>query len=317
MARPEVLQRLQHGKVLTQSNFPDFVETFNYSVNRIENIKGDKEVDFVNGHITVDDTDPEHPVLRWNYSESDLSSRGIVVDAVSISCVQISAISSSQTLSDLGSGKIYEMHGFHEDPAFEVNLTTMQNLDFVVRQGKTAEDPGVVAYCNLSGFFNTLCTDIDTISATVNTLSGGGHCSCDVSAYYNSGDKLATWTNGSKIVDIYMDSADIVWIYGRLAMTPFFYNETLHKIVNNVFYCGREWASLADLAITQGGYYYLKITNNTYPTANSYTIVRSPSSPENMSNTETDTYYALWRIGDDLKALFDYRQCFKLPFYSA
>ena len=75
MARPAILQKLQHDKVLTKANFPDFVETFNYSVNRIENIKGDKEIDFVNGHITVDDTDPEHPVIRWQKGLNELKSQ--------------------------------------------------------------------------------------------------------------------------------------------------------------------------------------------------------------------------------------------------
>ena len=74
MARPAILQKLAHGKALTKGNFPDFVETFNYSVNRIENIKGDKEIDFVNGHITVDDTDPEHLIIRWEKGLNELKS---------------------------------------------------------------------------------------------------------------------------------------------------------------------------------------------------------------------------------------------------
>ena len=65
MARPQFLQRLQHGKLLTESNFPQFVETYNYSVNRCENIKGDADNNFGEGKISVDNTDPEHPVIRF------------------------------------------------------------------------------------------------------------------------------------------------------------------------------------------------------------------------------------------------------------
>lgn len=64
MARPEILQQLRHDKILTKGNFPKFVETFNYAVNRVENIKGDYDTDPQNGHIKFDTTDPEHPVIR-------------------------------------------------------------------------------------------------------------------------------------------------------------------------------------------------------------------------------------------------------------
>ena len=64
MARPAVLQFLQRGKLLCGKLFPGFVETFNYTVNRCENLKGDRDTDPQSGHITVDNTDPEHPVIR-------------------------------------------------------------------------------------------------------------------------------------------------------------------------------------------------------------------------------------------------------------
>lgn len=64
MARPEILQQLQHDKILTKGNFPKFVETWNYVVNRLQNIKGDYDSDPENGHIQFDNTDQEHPVIR-------------------------------------------------------------------------------------------------------------------------------------------------------------------------------------------------------------------------------------------------------------
>jgi len=43
MAKPSYLQLLEKGKLLTAGNFPEFVNTWNYSVNRLENIKGDRD----------------------------------------------------------------------------------------------------------------------------------------------------------------------------------------------------------------------------------------------------------------------------------
>lgn len=64
MARPVLLQMLQRGKLLCGKLFPGFAETFNYTVNRCENLKGDRDTDPQSGHVTVDNTDPEHPVIR-------------------------------------------------------------------------------------------------------------------------------------------------------------------------------------------------------------------------------------------------------------
>ena len=64
MAKPPILQQLTKGKFLCAKNAPDFVETFNYCVNRLENLKGDRDINPNNGVISVDNTDPEHPVIR-------------------------------------------------------------------------------------------------------------------------------------------------------------------------------------------------------------------------------------------------------------
>lgn len=64
MARPVLLQMLQRGKILCGKLFPGFAETFNYAVSRCENLKGDRDTDPQSGHITVDNADPEHPVIR-------------------------------------------------------------------------------------------------------------------------------------------------------------------------------------------------------------------------------------------------------------
>jgi len=65
MARPQILQELEHGKLITKSNFPQFVDTWNYMTHRIEGLKGDGDTRPNEGHIKVDNTDPEHPIIRF------------------------------------------------------------------------------------------------------------------------------------------------------------------------------------------------------------------------------------------------------------
>lgn len=65
MAKPQLLQNLTHDLLLTKSNFPTFVETYNYTVNRCDNLKGDADFSNGGGHIQVDNTDPEHPIIRY------------------------------------------------------------------------------------------------------------------------------------------------------------------------------------------------------------------------------------------------------------
>lgn len=64
MAKPQIVQKLRHDKLLTQKNFPSFVDTFNYFGDFIENLKGDADVRPDNGCITVDRSNPDHPVIR-------------------------------------------------------------------------------------------------------------------------------------------------------------------------------------------------------------------------------------------------------------
>lgn len=67
MAKPQALQKLKHDKLLTKQNFPTFVETHNYIVERCENLKGDDDIGGRKGLINVDNIDPEHPIIRCNY----------------------------------------------------------------------------------------------------------------------------------------------------------------------------------------------------------------------------------------------------------
>ena len=65
MAKPSYLQTLDKGKLLTGKNFPEFANTWNYAVNRLSNLKGDRDANPQSGKITVDESDPEHPIIRF------------------------------------------------------------------------------------------------------------------------------------------------------------------------------------------------------------------------------------------------------------
>ena len=80
MAKPQIVQKLRHDKLLTQKNFPSFVDTFNYFGDFIENLKGDADVRPDNGCITVDRSNPDHPVIRFNGSREGGSHQTIYTE---------------------------------------------------------------------------------------------------------------------------------------------------------------------------------------------------------------------------------------------
>lgn len=65
MARPPRVERLRHGRLLSGSVFRFFVETWNWIVGYVDNMRGDADVNPQNGHITIDRSDPDNPVIRF------------------------------------------------------------------------------------------------------------------------------------------------------------------------------------------------------------------------------------------------------------
>lgn len=58
------IQILKHGLALCKSNFDQFVESWNHVVRRSANLSGDGD-DGRNGKIKVDNSDVDHPVIRF------------------------------------------------------------------------------------------------------------------------------------------------------------------------------------------------------------------------------------------------------------
>lgn len=65
MARPPRMEKLRHGRLLCGSVFRFFVETWNWLVGYVDNMKGDADVNPQSGYITIDRTDSDHPVIRF------------------------------------------------------------------------------------------------------------------------------------------------------------------------------------------------------------------------------------------------------------
>lgn len=62
--RPATLQLLKKGKLICSAVFPLIVETWNWLVEAFDGLKGDYDVNPQDGYVTVDRTDPAHPVIR-------------------------------------------------------------------------------------------------------------------------------------------------------------------------------------------------------------------------------------------------------------
>ena len=85
MARPPRLEMLRHGKLLCGSVFRFFVETWNWIVGYVDNMKGDADVNPQDGHITIDRADPDHPVIRFRADKIVAGSGGsAALDEVSL-----------------------------------------------------------------------------------------------------------------------------------------------------------------------------------------------------------------------------------------
>ena len=80
MARPPILQELKHGKILAGGAFRLFVETWNWLVHYADNLKGDADLNPANGHVKIDRTDPDNPVVRLVNLTSGSSSGGMADD---------------------------------------------------------------------------------------------------------------------------------------------------------------------------------------------------------------------------------------------
>ena len=85
MARPQRIEKLRHGRLLCGSVFRFFVETWNWLTAYVDNMKGDAETDPQSGYITIDRSDPDHPVIRFRADKvSTGGGGGTEMDGISL-----------------------------------------------------------------------------------------------------------------------------------------------------------------------------------------------------------------------------------------
>ena len=160
MARPQILQRLTHGKLLTKENFPNFVDTWNYLVERCENLKGDLDVNENFGFIELDDTDPEHPIIRFT---GELSSLGY--DGISLAPLSSQSVSGETVCS---------IKGFLEDGTVEAE--DISALSFLARRYDETAAEGErysLEYVSLSSLLSGAQISVDGDSLSVMSDASG------------------------------------------------------------------------------------------------------------------------------------------------
>ena len=100
-------QFLKHGLALCGKNFPRVVETWNWLSDFCSNLKGDADVNAASGSITVDRTNPAHPVIRFTGSANSGSSDGSSMP----SAFQATAIYDGDTFKEWQISNWYLMRG--------------------------------------------------------------------------------------------------------------------------------------------------------------------------------------------------------------
>lgn len=175
--KPAILQKLQHGKILCGKVFGTFVETWNYICRRVENIQGDADVNPTKGFVKVDNTDPEHPVIRLDNTNllskvGDADLEGTIFEGEGKGEEGEKILSSVYTKSIHDpNGKCYALYNFDNDHVEA--LSTVMSADVLIRtfnrtedtveqQGAkttTREDTYTLKYVSLSDLINDVSAD--------------------------------------------------------------------------------------------------------------------------------------------------------------
>ena len=175
--KPTILQKLQHGKILCGKVFSTFVETWNYICRRVENIQGDADVNPTKGFVKVDNTDPEHPVIRLDNTNllskvGDADLEGTLFEGEGKGEEGEKILSSVYTKSIHDpNGKCYALYNFDNDHvevlsnviSADVLIRTFNRTEDTVEQHgaktTTREDTYTLKYVSLSDLINDVSAD--------------------------------------------------------------------------------------------------------------------------------------------------------------
>lgn len=172
MARPQILQKLKHGRIMCARAFSKFVETWNYIVDRVDNIKGDQDVNPQTGFIRVDNTNHEHPVIRFDSSKLPEALSGDVLVDSQVANLQLSSI---QYLSS-DQGQVLDLYDFDKtSPTKSMALSALvddpqsTDKDWLVVKHNT-DNGNVLQYVSLSSIDVQAQTDSDIIGGRQQSL---------------------------------------------------------------------------------------------------------------------------------------------------
>lgn len=144
------VQLLKQGLALCGKNFTNFVEAWNHVVQRSANLCGDADANPADGRISVDNTNPDHPVIRFDATGLTGGSSGgddsgdDDTDSDEAKCV---------TSANAAKGDVYVIGGGHIDVE-----TNGQTIKISYNENKDGEDddpqPGETDPCDHDGIGN-------------------------------------------------------------------------------------------------------------------------------------------------------------------
>lgn len=277
------------------------VDTFNWLVDATENLKGD------GCFIYVNKANPEVPQIELDIDSVQDFFNGQLSGLSGCSCELTCSISSDTKIGSF------------------TNDGWQTSVDLYVPSITGAT---ICVDCHLSSDLTAgqkIATFTDDGWATHEDL----YISVDISSDISSGMHIADFTTDgwrtSKPLYISSDlSNDVLWLNRMQSITPFYYDFTTQTIKNNFLYIGRQPYVIPDYQVNPsvGGTYFLHVVTDSYGAVSTTEIVLRATAtipPAWPTNNDTETYYALWYIeivNGVPMPMFDYRQMFKLPFYS-
>lgn len=299
--KPLPATRLKAGQAIGAAD--KLVDTFNWLVDATENLKGDGVF------IYVDKSNPEVPAI-----ELDIDS---LQDFMAGQLSGLSACSCEMSASTYGGLKIgsFTNDGWRTS----VDLWTPQITGGVIICADSHLSSELTAGQMIARFTDDGWQTFEPL-----------YISVDISSELTSGMHIADFTTDgwrtSKPLYISSDlSTDVQWLDHMQGMTPFWFDIDAQQIKNNFLYIGRTPYVVPDYALNQtaGGTYFLHVVTDSYGAVQTAEIVlrgTSATPPAWPTNSDTETYYALWAaviVQGRAYPAFDYRQMFKLPFYSS
>lgn len=291
--------RLKAGQAIGAAD--KLVDTFNWLVDATENLKGD------GCFIYVNKANPEVPQIELDIDSVQDFFNGQLSGLSGCSCELTCSISSDTKIGSF------------------TNDGWQTSVDLYVPSITGAT---ICVDCHLSSDLTAgqkIATFTDDGWATHEDL----YISVDISSEITSGMHIADFTTDgwrtSKPLYISSDlSTDVQWLDHMQSMTPFWFDRNSQQIQNNFLYIGREPYVIPDFQVNSSvaGTYFLHVVTDSYGAISQAEIVFRGTStvpPTWPTNSDTETYYALWAtviVNNKAWPRFDYRQMFKLPFYS-